>query len=134
MAQKRRGGGELQLPGKLKRARVEFEKWRKVREKRRIPEDLWSQASNLALEFGVHQTARALRLNYEALKTRVASPDPCGNGKTAFVEVIPPQIGGGSEGSAEMETAGGARLRVAWKGVAPDLARLSRSFYYGESS
>ncbi len=139
---RKRGPG--QVPGKLKRAGARFEEWRSVREKRRIPESLWNLAEELAKEFGVYRTSRTLRLNYESLKTRVG-PVPRKPGtqgavtsepKPTFVELVPSVAGGGAtnEGAAEFETGDGARLRVSWRGTALDLGKLSRSFFYGESS
>ncbi len=136
--------GSAQLPARLKRAGIRFEEWRAVREKRCIPESLWSLAEELAKEFGVYQTSRTLRLNYESLRTRVgpvprqpgAQGTPTPAPKPTFVELVPGVADGGAtnEGAAELETGDGARLRVSWRGTAPDLGELSRGFFYGESS
>jgi hypothetical protein len=101
--------------------------------------------------FGIHRTARALGVDYYALKKRAegkpvgtkragrrpAAPASKGsaamNGAT-FVELPPAAWPGSGECILELEDAGGARLRVHLKGLgAPDLAVLSRSFWQSES-
>ena len=65
------------LPPRLEAGRDRFEQWRSERgPRRRIPEALWRVASELGVEFGVHRTAKALRLNYDALKARVLVVGP----------------------------------------------------------
>ena len=55
----------------------DFAEWRKTRRPRsRIPEDLWARAAEMAAEIGIHKTARALRLDYTALKKRVVVDTP----------------------------------------------------------
>jgi len=50
----------------------QFERWRRKRKPRsRIPAPLWSAATTLAGTHGIHRTAKALRLDYYALKKRV---------------------------------------------------------------
>ena len=131
-------------PGKAEAAGTRFEEWRAVRKKRSIPESLWNLAEELAKEFGVYRTSRVLRLNYESLKTRVGPVSrqpgwrgaPTPESKPTFVEFVPGVADGGAanEGTAELETGDGARLRVSWRGTAPDLGELSRSFFHGGSS
>ena len=59
------------LPAGLEAARHHFEQWRATREApSRIPERLWTIAVRVAGRFGVHRTARALRLDYAVLKKR----------------------------------------------------------------
>jgi len=72
------------LPARLVSLRRRFERWRGTREVRsRIPEPLWIAAGKLAGTYGLHRTAKALRVNYYALKKRVeekaaaSSIDPC---------------------------------------------------------
>ena len=70
----------------LEELQRKFAVWRGNGEKgRRIPEELWSSAAELAREIGVNPVVRALRLDYNRLKRRVtgengsqtqASPTP----------------------------------------------------------
>lgn len=68
-----------------------FAQWRKRSGGRgtRIPADLWCEAARVARLRGVYATSRALRLNYEGLKTRVAglATAPAGKGAAGFVEL-----------------------------------------------
>jgi len=102
-------------------------------------------------QYGLAKTARALRLDYYALKKRVeaAGSRRVFGGKVAsrsisdrealsadgqavatFLELAPPMSGGVCECILELEDPGGAKMRVHLKGVeAPDLAALSRSFW-----
>ena len=127
------------LPSRLKRGVERFERRRATREKRRIPETLWKVAAGLANEFGVHQTSRALRLNYEELKRRRSSsaeakakPSAVAEAST-FVPLLAPGLEGG-EGAAEYKGVDGTWMRVEWKGASPDLAGLSESFFFGGRS
>ena len=60
------------LPARLEGVRQRFERWRRTREVgSRIPEALWAAAVKLAGVYGIHRTAKTLRVNYYALKKRV---------------------------------------------------------------
>ena len=49
-------------------------KWRSTRPRSsRIPEDLWSRATELAERYGIAKVAVALKLDYTSLKRRLAS-------------------------------------------------------------
>jgi hypothetical protein len=107
----------------------------------RIPEPLWASAVKLAGKYGIHRTAKALRVDYYALKKRVegapaaiASKTPTEVARAPFLELpAAPWVGSG-ECTLELEDAGGAKLRVHLKGFeAPDLAALSRNFWRSES-
>jgi hypothetical protein len=96
--------------------RLRLERWRKNREHRSpIPEELWASAAELASEYGLAKTARALRLDYYSLKERLkASGQPSApeaNTRPAFVELVPqpPAI---SECTVELEDPSGARMRI----------------------
>ena len=130
------------VPARLERLRGRFERWRRTRKVRgRIPEALWTAAVKLAADCGTHRTARALRVDYYALKKRIeGTPAVTASkrleevGRATFIEVPPPVWAGSGECTLELEDAGGARLRVHLKGFgAPDLAALSRSFWQSES-
>ena len=130
------------LPARLERLRRRFEGWRRTRKVRsRIPESLWASAVKLAGTYGIHRTAKALRVDYYALKKRVegapaaiASKAPAEVARAQFLELPAAAWVGSGECTLELEDAGGAKLRVHLKGFeAPDLAALSRSFWQSES-
>ena len=130
------------LPARLVSLRRRFEAWRRTRKVRsRIPEPLWDSAVKLAKKHGLHRTAKALRVNYYALKERVEGEAasavrdmPEGDG-AMFLELaaVPPasSIAAGScEYTLELEDGDGSKMRVHLSGVAaPDLVALSRSFW-----
>ncbi len=130
------------LPARLVGLRQRFEGWRRTRKVRsRIPEPLWAAAVKLAAKYGIHQTAKALRVDYYALKKRVdgapavtASKLPEAAAGARFLELPAAAWAGSGECTLELEDADGAKLRVHLKGFeAPDLAALSRSFWQSES-
>jgi hypothetical protein len=140
------------LPARLEGLRRRFDRWRRTRKVRtRIPEPLWSSAVKAAGDFGIHRTARALRVDYYALKERAegkpgggkragrrpaatASKVSAATGGATFVELPPAAWPGSGECTMELEDAGGAKLRVHLKGLGtPDLVALSRSFWQSES-
>lgn len=126
-----------ELPARLEGVRRRFERWRRADNVRsRIPDSLWAAAVKMARSYGICRTARALRVNYYALKKRVeqasaAAPDLADRRAVAtFVELASPASAGCCECTWELEDAGGAKMRVHLKGfAAPDLATLSRSFW-----
>ena len=135
------------LPVRLENLRQRFERWRRTRKVRSpIPEPLWASAMKLADRYGIHRTAKALRVDYYALKKRVeqkaaiagTQQEPAATaGKAAaeatFVELPAAAWAGSGECTLDWEDAGGAKLRVHFKGFeARDLAALSRSFWRSE--
>ena len=73
------------LPPRLEAARERFEHWRsQCKARTRIPEALWKVASELVGEFGVHRTAKTLRLNYDALKALDKNRRPPSSAGEAF--------------------------------------------------
>jgi hypothetical protein len=147
MSTKRKRG----LPARLVSLRRRFEEWRGARKVRsRIPEPLWVAAVKLAKRYGLHRTAKALRVNYYALKKRIEEEVAIGAGDISasnapkedaatFLELgtaaPTPSISADScECTLELEDTDGARMRVHLGGVAtPDLVALSRSFWRAES-
>jgi len=130
------------LPARLEGLRRRFERWRRTRKVRsRIPESLWAAAVKLAGRYGIHRTAKALRVDYYSLKKRVegtpaasASNVPAGAAGATFLELPAAAWAGSGECTLELEDAGGAKMRVHLKGFeSPDLAALSRSFWQIES-
>lgn len=114
-------------------ARKRFERWRRTRKSRTIPEELWRLAVDLAARHGVHRTSRALRLNYYSLKKRVERAAAESGPPATFVEVVAADEieRAVAEGSCvvEFENARGDRMRVVMKGGVPDLEALGAAFW-----
>lgn len=125
------------LPTRAERIRRRFERWRQTRRGlSRIPESLWAAAVEMVATCGISRTAKALRVNYNALRKRVeqqgaAAPrGPEENNATTFLELAPPTRVGSCQCTLELEDDSGAKMRVHLQGTeAPDLATLSRSFW-----
>src|SRR5918995_1952325 len=87
-----RDGG--QLPGATVQLQQQLEQWRATqRVGAKLPESFWRAAAELAKQHGLNPTARALRLDYTALKRRVSgsfsrSGKPA---QAAFVELVGPE-------------------------------------------
>ncbi len=117
--------------------RNQFEAWRKTRRRRcRIPEALWKAAVEQCKEHSICAVSAALRLNYDALRSRVAmsrdSDLVVGQGPDfGFVKldlgapIIP------SECLVEMEAPNGAKMRMSFRGAPRDFdpVELSRAFW-----
>lgn len=112
--------------------RERFDAWRKTRQPQApIPPELWDRAAELAAEQGLWKTARALRLDYNALKKRVnaRTPERPALPGPQFVELLAPLSGQIAECSLEVESAQGARLRIEMKNIAASgLASIIREF------
>lgn len=124
----------LPSPTDLAAARRRFEEWRRTRTHRaRIPDALWRAATELARAHGVTKIARALRLDYSALRRRLApAPRASPPGSPAFVEWLPALAAPRYECVVELEHPRGARLRIQLTSPSlPDLAALSDSFWRG---
>src|ERR1700730_18271039 len=107
--------------------RGKIEVWRQSEPKSRsMPEELWQEASTAARTLGAGRVARALGLNYEALKQRVLPTGPGRRGGrvrrktqtegTGFIELkeFPAvgQLAARDEMVVEMVAADGARLTI----------------------
>jgi hypothetical protein len=115
-----------------------FEHSRRIRKARsRIPEPLWDAAVEMAGRYGIHLTAKALRVDYYSLKKRLERGAPArlpspAKAATAFIE-LPPLTAVHSDGcvsqcTLEWEDAGGGTLRLHLPGIAAaDLATVCRS-------
>lgn len=129
----RRKAKQPMLPTGLERARRRFERWRERHEGRpRIPDSLWSLATRAALQFGVHRTCRALRLDYKVLKRHVEANSAPGVSRRAshpsFVELVPAQVASRAECVVQIEEPSGSRMRIELNGVAvADVVALTRS-------
>lgn len=113
-----------------------------------IPASLWRRAAELATRLGVCRTARALRLDYNALKRRVAAL-PAGQGQAfgtspgkssrpvappdptnaTFLELLAPKTATIAECTMAVESARGAKLHIEMRGVpATSVAAVVREF------
>jgi len=124
------------LPPRLEAGLKQFEHWRSTRSSRsRIPESLWGTAVELGAEFGVHRTARVLRLNYEALKARVgsrAAESASGVKSTTFVELVAGTPAASGKCLVVFEDGRGARMWVHLEHAdAALLAALADTFVRG---
>jgi hypothetical protein len=134
-----------ELPARLVGVQRRFERWRRMRAVRsRIPEPLWAAAVLMGELYGIHRTAKALRLDYYSMKKRIAAKAaaagkvPLVPTAATFLELAPSPRGdmcdsGMCECTVECEDSSGAKMRIHLSGVAtPDLAALSRSFWRAE--
>ena len=130
-------GSRIALP--LRRAADQFSRWRNAHDLgTRIPARLWQLAVNLAVTYGVSRTASALTLDYYSLKRRLTdrslpsvpvAPSPH---SSAFVELPASTFSPWGECVIELEKSNGEKIRICWKGAAPDFVGLSRSFWSEE--
>ena len=120
---------------RMERVRQRLERWRGTRTHPRspIPDDVWAAAVALARQHGVYQTARAVRIDYGALKAHLAAADHTARGGVAptFVELAPPTPRGAGECVIEIARAT-VCIRVPGLTLA-DLATLSRTLAGGDA-
>ncbi len=114
--------------------RARREHWRATRTKRSpMPEPLWDAAVELAQAEGIYPIARALAVNYQTLKCRVAMASN-GNSRTpaGFVELTPmPANGSVSRGELvlELSSGDGATLTIRLPSEHEfDIERLAEAF------
>ena len=123
------------ISGSLEQVRQRLERWRKTRKRcSSIPDALWAAAVELAREYGVNKTARALRLDYYTLKRRLESGTHPGlyepKGGAPFIELVTPLGNSSPECIVELEHPRGAKMKIHLKGrVEPDLVGLSGLFW-----
>jgi hypothetical protein len=129
MAMTRGKGSNIPM---IDEVRARFDQWRQTRQgKSRIPDELWSAASEVARLDGVNRTAAALHLDGGKLKRRMAASDSVARkaSPTAFVELMSSGCSGLPEYTLELEGRHGT-LRIHCKGAtATDLAGLSRALW-----
>jgi hypothetical protein len=123
----------VKMQDDVEQLRRRFDEFRNTEPLRsRLPEPLWAAAAELATRYGVHATARALRLDYSGLKRRVeqrSQPKSTPVEATTFVELIGPVAGNLTSCSVEVESAQGGKLRLELKAVATsELVNLIRAF------
>jgi len=114
-----RGGG---LPAEVQQLRQRIERWRRTRERRPpMPAGLWAEAVRLARDGRAWAVARALGVNFEALRRRMAEaagnpPAPGRDPPAAFGERSGAQVLGATGGTTgtvvELSDDGGIRLTV----------------------
>ncbi len=109
--------GTHDLPPRLEGVRRRFERWRQTRKVRSpIPEPLWTSAMKMADMYGLHQTAKILRVNYYSLKklvkreATVTAGVPEKDPASMFVELAPPVGASSCECTLELEAPGGAKM------------------------
>jgi hypothetical protein len=111
-----------------------FDAWRKSHKPRtRIPSRLWDAAVRIAAQYGHQRTARALHLDYYALKKRLDAAGVKQGPAPSFIELSPPAPERIPEYVLELETRNGSKMRIQIKGMgAPDLNALSSTFWRGK--
>ena len=115
----------------LRRVRRELERWRRMRTYRGapIPQHIWAAAVAVAQQEGLYHTARALPIDYGALKQHVGAVDrPAGaDARSGFVELRPIALPTCDDCVIEVEgPRSTVRVRLPRVGL-PELARLSRA-------
>ena len=101
-------------PEQLAPLRRQLQEWRKVRKgPEPMPEDLWAGAVALAKEFGICPIARALPVDYTALRKRVERPPRAGLVKPTFVQ-LPATVAPASAPAATIEISArdGSRMLI----------------------
>lgn len=124
----------VNLPAPIGTALRRVEAWRKTRPKGSpMPARLWEEAAQLARRHGVNPIARALRLEYYALKRHLEGDtewkEPA---RPAFVEVSVRPPAETRDCVVEMERADGARMRVRLTSPG-DLVAVTESFWRGRA-
>jgi len=116
-----------QIPEALLQLQQQLEEWRRTQPHRaKLPEAIWQSAADVAKQYGVYATAKALRLDYSGLKTRtLGSPMPRRKSvrrkpaQPAFLELLAQPATKVEDCVVEFESAQGAKMRVQWKASAP---------------
>lgn len=125
------------LPAGVRHLQKRIDEWRRTRGRRTaMPAELWSEAVTLAGSAGAYRIARALRVNFDGLKRRMAEAALVGaepaKRPSAFVELTGAEILGASSTTGtvlEIEDKGGLRLVVRLaKEAHLDVAQLVAAF------
>ena len=118
----------------LEPVREELEAWRANPEKgKRIPDSVWRRAVCAAKQHGVNPVSRALGLDYNHLKRRVARGGIRARGKPgeapAFLEIKPEAAVSDLACVIELEKGGGTRMRICVKSASSvDWCRIKEAF------
>ena len=137
-----RSGRGRASPG-LIRAQQRLERWRRNGggQGRRIPDELWQEAANVARAEGLYSTSRALGVDYGRLKKHVASAEvaaskPAAGGQAAapaFMELDLGQLQG-ARAVVELTGRDGCGMRVEIVGAAVvDVMALVQTFWCRQS-
>ena len=116
----------------LDETRRRIERWRETRSHRHapMPAVLWDAAVSAARQHGLYRTARAVRVDYGALKQHMETADSDqALAATTFIELVPGRpMRPADAGGCVMEIEGfGCTKRMRLSGVAPgDLLTLAR--------
>ena len=120
-----------ELAAAFGRVHRKIEQWRRTHRPRSpFPGELWREAAELALAHGVNPVARALRLDYYALKKHVQTGSAeAGKAAEQFLEILPGGMDGLSASrprcTIEVEQAGGGKVRICLEGgELPDVRGL----------
>ena len=120
------------VPEAIAKVQHQLEQFRRANPRRtKLPESVWDSAVGLASQYGIWQTAKALRLDYMGLKKRLlALAGPRRKpGQPTFVELVQPQQATLEEYMIELESLRGAKMRIQWKAsAAPDWTSLLRAW------
>jgi len=122
------------LPGTTDSLRRRIETWRRTRKRGSpMPEALWTAASELARAHGVLRIARAVHVDFGALKNRVQGLDATDGKPTCppgFVEISPFTPTARAETVLELSDDTGRRMtcRLA-DGAALDMIALAETFW-----
>ena len=110
---------EAKVPEDMQELHRRLEEWRATHRPRSpLPDELWTMAVGLAQRHNIHRVARTLKLDYGALKRRMAGSGP--QPAATFVELIAPVSDSIAECSMEVDIANGAKkVRIQMKGVPP---------------
>ena len=120
------------IPDNLLELQQRLEQWRSAQSSRsRIPEPFWVEAVEMARGYGLHPTAKALRIDYTRLKKRLLPQPECPPSVSrsvppAFLELLTPPPGP-AECVVELESVSG-KMRIAMKGMGLDWGGLLRAW------
>lgn len=106
-----------QFSSDIEAVRRALEVWRRTRQYRdRIPEPLWAAMTKLARTYGVSPVSAALRVEYYALKDRVAGSQkaslPARPSAPAFIELKPLPASQPVGCSVELEDGDGSKMTL----------------------
>ena len=103
-----------QVSRQVTRVQRRVERWRKRGGGKgsRMPAELWREATEVARIEGVYAVSRALRIDYNRLKSRVSSEEGTAGSDKSFVELEASQICGGCKTVLELVGRAGDRMRL----------------------
>ncbi len=119
---------------RLSRAQRRVDHWRGNGggQGRRMPEELWQEAVEVARVEGLYATSRALRIDYCRLKERLSTTVTAAAVDAqapAFVELDLGQVHGGGKAVVELSDRDGSRVRVEVAAALVDVMGLVRTFW-----